>query len=127
MDRRRRVRRAAEVRRVRQQGRCWSSAILTLCALATGEATTRFAFVVSKRQGGAVVRNRIKRRLRETARQMAATLPDGYDIVMIGRGPIANRTPHDLHLDLVDLLRRARLRTASTAPDAPEPPQGQAS
>ncbi|MCC6628024.1 MAG: ribonuclease P protein component [Chloroflexi bacterium] len=112
MDRRHRVRRADEIRRVRQQGRCWSSDVVTLCALPTGAATTRFAVVVSKRQGGAVTRNRIKRRMREAARTLAPSLPAGYDIVMMARGPIATRTSHELGVTLADLVRRARLQAA---------------
>jgi ribonuclease P protein component len=119
MERRRRIGRADDIRRVRQQGRCWSADVLVLCALATGAPVTRFAIVVSKRQGGAVVRNRIKRRLREAARQLAPSVPPGYDIVMIARGPIASRTTTELGLTIAGLLQRARLRPIEpTAPVA---------
>lgn len=118
MERRRRIGRADEIRRVRQQGRCWSADVLVLCALPTGAPVTRFAFIVGKRQGGAVVRNRIKRRLREATRRLAPSLPPGYDIVMIARGPIASRTSTDLGLTIASLLRRARLQSVEP-PAAP--------
>jgi ribonuclease P protein component len=124
MERRRRIGRAEELRRVRQQGRCWSADVLVLCALATGAAVTRFAFVVSKRQGGAVVRNRVKRRLREAARRLAPSLPAGYDIVMIARGPIASRGSDELGATIAGLLQRARLRpvvSTRATPAAPRP------
>jgi ribonuclease P protein component len=121
MERRRRIGRAQEVRRVRQQGRCWSTDTLVLCALATGSAVTRFAFVVTKRQGGAVVRNTIKRRLREAARRLAASLPAGYDIVMIARGPIASRSTADLGATMAGLVHRARLQPPRRAAGATDP------
>ena len=118
MERRRRIGRSEEIRRARQQGRCWSTDTLVLCARPTGAAISRFAFVVSKRQGDAVVRNRIKRRLREATRRLAADIPAGYDIVMIARGPIANRSSIDLEATIAGVLRRARLRpVAGLAPD----------
>lgn len=46
----------------------------------------RFGFTVTKKMGGAVIRNRIKRRLREAVR--AAALPyvrEGYDYILISR------------------------------------------
>ena len=94
---------------MRQQGRCWSADTLVLCALSTDSVVTRFAFVVTKRQGGAVVRNTIKRRLREAARQLAASLPGGYDIVMIARGSIASRSTAELGATMAGLVHRARL------------------
>lgn len=128
MDRRRRIGRAPEVRRVRHAGRCWSGDVLVLCALPTGRPLTRFAFVVSKRQGGAVVRNRVKRRLREATRRLAAGVPAGYDIVMIARGPLVSRTSAELGQSITDLLRRARLRPVAPAspPPIPSPPMASA-
>ena len=113
MERRRRIGRSEEIRRVRQRGRCWSSDVLLFCVLVSGRPDTRFAIVVSKRQGGAVVRNRIKRRLREIARGYLGSLPEGYDIVMIARGPIAARSYQQLAGTVADLLRRSRLPMAA--------------
>ncbi|MFC0674959.1 ribonuclease P protein component [Brachybacterium hainanense] len=42
----------------------------------------RVGFVVSKKTGNAVVRNRVARRLREIFRARLARLPDGADVVM---------------------------------------------
>jgi ribonuclease P protein component len=47
---------------------------------------TRIGFTVTKKMGGAVARNRIKRRLREAARPVIAKLgKSGHDYVVIAR------------------------------------------
>jgi ribonuclease P protein component len=63
------------------------AAAFILQALARGDtAAPRFGFTVSKKVGNAVVRNRVRRRLREVVR-LSAALPDqaGHDYVLIGR------------------------------------------
>ena len=45
----------------------------------------RVGYTVSKRVGNAVVRNRVKRRLREMTRASAALLQPGWDYVIIAR------------------------------------------
>ena len=45
----------------------------------------RIGYTVSKRVGNAVVRNRVKRRLREMTRMSAALLEPGWDYVVIAR------------------------------------------
>jgi ribonuclease P protein component len=74
-----------------------------------GDALRRVGFTVSKKVGGAVVRNRMKRRFRALAREI---LPSqgyaGADHVMIGRGSGIERDFGDLRQDLVRALAKAR-------------------
>jgi ribonuclease P protein component len=44
---------------------------------------TRVGFTITKKNGNAVIRNRIKRRLREILR-LSCNLPEGYDLVFVG-------------------------------------------
>ena len=76
---------------------------------ADGDATKRVGFTVTKKIGGAVVRNRMKRRLRALAREIlpAAGFP-GSDHVLIGR---AGGIERDFALMRSELVRAAeRLR-----------------
>lgn len=42
---------------------------------------TRFGFIISKRVGVAVVRNRLRRRLKAVSRELLERIPSGYDVV----------------------------------------------
>ena len=59
-----------------------SHVVVHLTLLTQGEEAPRVGFVVSKRIGNAVVRNRVTRRLREIVRPHLATLPPGSAIVL---------------------------------------------
>ena len=57
-----------------------------------GAATRRVAFTVSRRVGGAVERNRARRRMREAYRRCQHMQPRGVDVVFVGR-PLALSLP----------------------------------
>lgn len=71
-----------------------------------GEA--RFGFTVTKKIGNAVVRNRIRRRLKEAVRRAGASAARaGTDYVLVGRQPALDLPFEDLCADLVGALKAA--------------------
>ncbi len=66
----------------------------------------RVAFVAGKKLGGAVVRNRAKRVLREAARRARGPWP-GFDVVLIARPGTGVAGPAALDAALRDVLARA--------------------
>ncbi len=85
--------------------------LLVLVHAANAEGQSRFGFAVGKKLGGAVERNKIKRRLREQVRLhlRANRLRGGVDVIIIAR-PGARGTDHNaLTRALDDLIRRAGL------------------
>jgi|MudIll2142460700_1097286.scaffolds.fasta_scaffold21470_5 ribonuclease P protein component len=69
---------------------------------------SRYGISVSKHVGKAVVRNRIKRILREILR--LTPLCPGWDVVLIARGPSAGSDYGRLNKSVVNLLSRAGLK-----------------
>jgi ribonuclease P protein component len=71
---------------------------------------TRFGFVVSKKQGCAVIRNRIKRRLREAVQARIQSINgDPYDVVFVARERLYTAEWQEVIDAVDDLLRRSGL------------------
>jgi ribonuclease P protein component len=71
----------------------------------------RAGFVVSKAVGGAVVRNKVKRRLRHLMRSQLAALPAGTDVVVRALPAAAARPYADLENDVAQALDAAARRS----------------
>lgn len=92
--------------RVADTGRKLVSSGLVLLYAKNGTDQNGVGFTVTKKIGNAVVRNRVRRRLREVVRLYLPTLgKSGYDFVVIGR-KAAYDCPFDkLVKDFVKLLK----------------------
>jgi ribonuclease P protein component len=97
----------AQFELVYKNGRSWTAREIVVRALPNGLDTTRCGLTVSRRVGKAVVRNRIKRRLREILRQL--NLTPGWDFIVIARNPAASADYSALVSSVGDLLVRAGL------------------
>ena len=80
-ERRRATLRTADFRKVYAEGRRRNLGLLVAFARASGEQESRVGLTVPRALGGAVERNRLKRRLREAVRRHRAELGRGWDVV----------------------------------------------
>jgi ribonuclease P protein component len=76
---------------------------------------SRVGITVSGRVGNAVVRNRVRRRLREALRARLERIGPGYDVLVIARGASAAASWDDLTQALDTVLARARATTTQAA------------
>ena len=90
-----------------RRGRAYSSGVVVLRVLPNGLGVTRLGLVVGKRVGGAVERNRVKRRIRQIVNSRA--LLPGWDVVVVARSGIESAEYQDVQRELVRLLDRAGL------------------
>jgi ribonuclease P protein component len=103
-----RLRENRDFRRTFQRGKSAATSRLVLYWYGNREATFRVGFSVSKKVGNAVVRNRLKRLLRECFLQYQPSLePSKVDLVVICRPPSAEASLQELDKDLRKLLHRA--------------------
>jgi len=91
VNRRHRLSRSRDFDTVYRQGRSVSTRYLILYWFVReeGEEAVRLGLAVPKAVGTAVVRNRIKRRLRELFRERSAELPQDHDYVLVVRPGLA--------------------------------------
>ncbi len=92
---------------VYNKGNSWVSNLVVMKALPNGLTLSRYGFSVGRRVGKAVVRNRVKRLLREILR-LTPLLP-GWDIIFIARPLAASADYTNLEKSVKGLLRRARV------------------
>jgi ribonuclease P protein component len=71
--------------------------------------TSRLGVVTSKKIGGAVVRSRARRLLRECFRLHQRELARPVDLVLVARPSIAGKKLAEVEMDLMRMLRLARL------------------
>jgi ribonuclease P protein component len=102
-----------EFERVKKEGRSERGYLLILGVLQSQDGhSLRAGFVTSKRVGGAVVRNRIRRRLREIFRKHQSDLPADLWLVIIARPKAARATSRELEDEWLRLAKRASILAA---------------
>lgn len=118
-----RLTRRAEFLRVAGKGKRAARPGLVLQAMPGTAGPLRLGFTATKKIGGAVVRNRAKRRLREAARLLLAeSPPPGWDLVLIARDATAARPFDKLLGDLRGVLRQAGVTQAEGPASTPARP-----
>ena len=104
----RRLKVSREFERVRKKGRAVRGGLLMLSVLPVdGEKRFRVGLITSRRVGGAVARNRVRRRLREIVRRNQQALKGGIWFVVIARRSAAQTRSAALEAEWLRLARRA--------------------
>ena len=137
-----RLTKGEDFQRVRDHGKRWRSRFCALNAAprpipaqatdSSNTPQTRIGYIASKSLGNAVHRNRARRLMREAARHLKESIPDGWDIVLIAHASIIAEKARMQHVrdDLLWLFNKANIRvntpttmstTSSTTPNPTKP------
>lgn len=116
MQRRLRLTASKRFSQLYHEGSSMANNLLVVRALPNGLEHSRFGFVVSKRIGNAVIRNRVRRRLREAVR--LTPVKAGWDAVFIARRGAEKAKYQQLKQATDNLLRRTHLLAGDSATGA---------
>jgi ribonuclease P protein component len=104
-----RLTRSDDFKRVRHNGKSYAHPLVVLVTQASDSPQIRVGVAAGKTTGNAVHRNRAKRLLRESMRTLLPSLVPGWDLILIARVGLPSASLEDTRIALTSLLRRAGL------------------
>ena len=105
----RKLSKTSEFKKVFSEGRRIEGKNLTIFILKNDYNFNRPGIIIKKETGKAVVRNKIKRRLREAFRLINKKLSPGYDIIMLVKINIRESGYFEICHDLESLFNKGKL------------------
>jgi ribonuclease P protein component len=117
-----RLRTKAQFDRVFRRGARLDGRLFTLLVAPNGGSRDRLGLAVSRRVGGAVVRNRARRLLRECFRRLEPEGRPPLDLVVLAKPDIAGLSLAEVEREIRARLRRVP-RSALVAGPGPAPPR----
>lgn len=103
------LKKSGDIERVKKTGRRLPTPLFNLVSSRSDLPHARVGVIVGKRLGGAVVRNRAKRRFRELARQVRRQLTPGRDLLIFPRHGALEASPPVLRDAWMAALRQQAL------------------
>lgn len=92
-----------------QKGSVLKGEYLIIYYKKNGQENSKFGFSISKKIGNAVVRNRIKRILRECCRINQDKIVKGHNIIFVARSKIKGINYWLVEKEMLDMLKKAEL------------------
>ncbi|WP_094550027.1 ribonuclease P protein component [Petroclostridium xylanilyticum] len=98
-----------QFKRIYDKGNSYANNLLVVYFLPNSSSEIRLGITVNKKLGKAVVRNRVKRLIKESYRLKEMYIKEGYDIVFVARVRAKEATYHEISGAMHNLLKRAGL------------------
>jgi len=107
-----RLTRSEDFKRVRRSGRSYAHPLIVLVVQKNELEHLRVGIAAGHMTGSAVHRNRAKRLLREAMRTLLPNIASHADLILIARSGLHSATLADTRQALLNLLQRAQLLTS---------------
>ncbi len=101
------LRRPADFAALQRNGSSRAHPLVVVRTTRNGLERTRYAFSTGRRLGGAVVRNRVRRRLREIVRSLLPAVEPGWDVLIVARSGAVSASYAQLREVVARLFVRA--------------------
>lgn len=108
------LRRDEDFKRVYKRGKSTGSRYVVVFCCRNGLDYNRVAWLASRKVGNSVRRNRARRLMRESVRQIGE-LETGYDIIFIARKTINDRKCADVKKSIETAFKKLKIRKKGTA------------
>lgn len=105
----RKLSKTSEFKKVFSEGRRSEGKNLIIFILKNNYGFNRLGIIVKKETGNAVVRNKIKRRLKEANRLLNKKLLPGYDIILLAKNNIRESSYFEICYNLESLFCKGKL------------------
>ena len=100
-----RIKKGSEIKTFFDSGQRSVSQSFFISYLEKEQDERRFGFIVGKKIGSAVIRSRLKRRLREIVRQYQHQINKRYDIIFVAKNQIKTKSMKVLEEELVEFIQ----------------------
>lgn len=90
-----------------ESGKAFGGGYIILFVKNNGLEYPRYGLSVGKKIGGAVLRNRVKRLMREIMRDILKDIEGGFDLVLVGKKGISSISFRELKEKINELILRA--------------------
>lgn len=109
MNKKLKIRNNREFRKVYDKGKSIANKHLVMFYIKNGLDYNRVGFSTTKKLGNAIIRNRVKRLIKESYRLNNHELTNGYDIVFLARVRANNASYKDIEKSIINLFKRSKL------------------
>lgn len=109
MDKSGRLKKNYEFKRVYNRGKVYSNNLLVLYITENNEGYNRVGFSVSKKVGKSVVRNKVRRRIKECYRLNSNRIKEGYNMVFISRVRAKDALYSEIEKAMISLFKKSNI------------------